>query len=240
MIALIFTELQKLKGSLALLVAVAAPALPGLLVMLALLSNGRAASWTDTFRFALPLWALFLAPMVIAAFTALTAQIEHRGHGWDHLLALPIARWRVFAAKIVVTFAAVFLMTLLVFGFAILGTLLGGTIGQGVPEGSLPWAKLAQHGLLMIASMATLVAIQLWVALRFANFVVPLVVGIGGTLVALAVMITRTQQVDWFPWVLPYNTLVTLTPERYAMAGAIIGLAILAAMVPVLARHQFR
>jgi len=240
MITLVFTELQKLRGSLALLVAIAAPALPGLLVMLALLSNDRAASWTDTYRFALPLWSLFLAPMVIAAFTALAAQIEHRGHGWDHLLALPIARWRIFAAKIVVTFAAVLAMTVLVLGFASLGTLLGGAMGPGVPEEAFPWAKLVQQGALMTASMTTLVAIQLWVALRFANFIVPLVVGIGGTLVALAVMITRTQQAEWFPWVLPFNTLVAPTPERYALAGLFIGIAILAIMVPVLARHQFR
>lgn len=240
MITLVFIELQKLKGSLAMLVAVVAPALPGMLVMLALLSNDRAASWSEAYRFALPLWALFLAPMVIAAFTALTAQIEHRGRGWDHLLALPIARWRIFAAKIVVTFVAVALMTMLVLGFASLGTWLGGAMGPGVPEEAFPWAKLVWKGALMIASMTTLVAIQLWVALRFANFVVPLVVGIGGTLVALAVMMTRTQQADWFPWVLPFNTLVAPNPERYAMGGLVLGLAILAVMVPVLARHQFR
>lgn len=240
MITLILTELQKLRGSLALLVAVAAPALPGLLVMLALLSNDREASWHDTYRFALPLWALFLAPMVIAAFTALTAQIEHKGQGWDHLLALPIARWRIFAAKIVVTFAAVVAMTVLVLGFASLGTLVGGALGPGLPREAFPWAKLVEQGALMIASITTLAAIQLWVALRFANFVVPLVVGIGGTLVALAVMITRTQQAEWFPWVLPYNTLVMPTPERYAMAGLMIGLAILVMMPPLLARHQFR
>ena len=153
---------------------------------------------------------------------------------------MPIARWRIFAATIIVTLAAVVVMTVLVLGFASLGTLLGGMLGPGVPEEAFPWAKLMEQGALMTASMTTLVVIQLWVALRFANFVVPLVVGIGGTLVALAVMITRTQQAEWFPWVLPFNTLVTPTPERYALAGLVIGLAILAAMVPVLARHQFR
>ena len=113
MIALLRTEIEKLRGSLALLVAVAAPAFPGILAMLGLLSGGRAASWSDSFRFMLPLWCLFLAPMVIAAFTALAAQIEHNGRGWDHLLALPIARWRIFAAKTAVMFGASLLMTLL-------------------------------------------------------------------------------------------------------------------------------
>ncbi|QWC55732.1 hypothetical protein F7D01_00325 [Erythrobacter sp. 3-20A1M] len=240
MIALVVNEVHKLRGSLALLIAVVAPALPGLLVMLALLSNDRAASWTDTYRFALPLWALFLAPMVIAAFTALTAQIEHRGHGWDHLLALPIARWRIFVAKIIVTLAAVILMTALVLAFASLGTWLGGAMGPGLPKEPFPLSRLAQKGALMTASMTILVGLQLWVSLRFANFVVPLIFGIGGTLVALAVMISRRQQAEWFPWVLAYNTLIQPTPERYAMAGLVVGIAILVAMVPMLARHQFR
>lgn len=240
MITLISTELKKLRGSLALLVAVAAPALPGLLIMLALLSNDRVAAWSDILRFAVPLWALFLAPMVIAAFTALAAQIEHRGQGWDHLLSLPIARWRIFAAKTVVTLLAVMVMSVLVLTFASLGTWIGGAMGQGVPATPFPWARMARSGALMTGSMTALVAVQLWVALRFSNFVVPLVVGIGGTLVALAVMITGTQQADLFPWVLAYNTLITPTPERYAMVGLFAGLAILAAMVPVLARHQFR
>lgn len=240
MMTLVYAELQKLKGSLALLVAIAAPSLPGLLVFISLLSNDRAASWRDSFRFALPLWALFLAPMVIAAFAALTAQIEHGGKGWDHLLALPIARWRIFAAKIGVMFTAVVLMTILVLFFVVCGTWLGGAMGQGVPTEAFPWARLGNQVMLMIASMTTLVAIQQWIALRFANFVVPLVVGIGGTLVALAVMMTGTQQADWFPWVLPFKALIAPTPERYAVAGLTAGLALLVAMVPLLAKHQFR
>ena len=60
--------------------------------------------------------------MVIAAFTALTGRIEHRRHGRYHFPALPIARWRIFATKAVVTFAAVHLMTLLVLALASLGT----------------------------------------------------------------------------------------------------------------------
>jgi len=88
----------------------------------------------------------------------------------------------------------------------------------------------------MTNSVTTVVASQLWVALRFANFVVPLIV----RLVALAVMMTRTQQAEWFPWVLPFNTLIAPPPERYAMVGLSMRLAILSAMVPILAKHQFR
>lgn len=240
MIVLVKAEFQKLHGSLALLVAVAAPALPGFLAMLALLTNDEPASWSDSFRFALPLWCLFLAPMVIAAFTALAAQIEHRGQGWDHLLALPIARWHIYAAKIAVIFAAALMMTVLVIGFTVLGTLIGGEFGIALPQEPFPWRNLAWQTLLIFASTAALVALQSWIALRFANFVVPLVLGISGTLVAMAVMMTRTQQADWFPWVLPYKALIEHAPVPYAVAGAVGGLFIIIITIVDLSKREVR
>ncbi len=240
MITLMRTEVQKLRGSLALLVAVAAPALPGFLAMLALLTNDKSASWSDSFRFALPLWCLFLAPMVIAAFTALAAQVEHRGRGWDHLLAIPIARWRIFTAKTAVIFAAVLMMTLLVIGFTALGTLVGGVFGSALPQEPFPWLGLVRQTLLIFASTATVVALQSWIALRFTNFVVPLVVGIGGTLVTMAVMMTRTQQADWFPWVLPFKALIEPQPVPYAIAGALGGLCMVSLMIVDLTRREVR
>lgn len=239
MIALLHTEISKLRGSLALLVAVVSPALPGFLAMLALLTNDERASWSDSFRFALPLWCLFLAPMVVAAFTALVGQIEHRGRGWDHLLALPIARPQIFVAKIVVIFLSSWAMTLLVIAFTALGTIAGGVLGSGIPQDVFPWRDLARQTVLIFGSTMALIAIQSWVALRFANFVIPLVVGIGGTLVALAVMMTRTKQAEWFPWVLPYNALIAADPEPYALAGFFGGIAVIGAMLLDLVRREF-
>ena len=240
MIVLLRAELQKLHGSLALLVAVVAPALPGFLAMLALLTNDEPASWSDSFRFALPIWCLFLGPMVAAAFTALMAQIEHRGSGWDHLLALPIPRWRIYAAKMAVIFAATFVMLLLVIGFTVIGTLVGGNFGSVLPEEPFPWHKIVRQTFLIFGSMAALTALQSWIALRFANFVIPLVAGIGGTLVAMAVMMTRTKQADWFPWVLPYKALIEPEPMPYAIAGAVGGLCVVLALIVDLTRREMR
>lgn len=235
---LLLTELKKLNGSLALLVAVAAPALPGFLAMLALLTNDEPASWSDSFRFALPLWCLFLAPMVVAAFTTLMGQIEHRGRGWDHLMALPIARWRIFAAKILIIFATTIFMTLLVIGFTVLGTLVGGALGPGLPEENFPLDGLIEKTILIFLSMATLVAVQSWVAYRFANFVIPLAVGIGGTLVAISVAMTRTEQANLFPWVWPFNALIMPDPQPYAIAGGVLGCVVTAAMLFDLTRRE--
>ena len=237
MIALLRVEIRKLGGSLALLLAVAAPALPGALAALALVSTRKSPQWESTLTgFVLPLWALFLMPMVVAAFTTLVA---HRVRGWDHLLALPIPRARVFAAKAIVVLAATVGMTLLALVSTWIGASVGGAIGGHAPLGNIPWGKLARLVPMLLAASVALVAIQLWVALRFASFVVPLAVGIGGTLVALAVAMTRTVQADWFPWVLPLKVLTAPDPMPFAIAGGVGGLVVLALMIADLSRRDF-
>lgn len=241
MIALLRTEWRKLGGSLALLFALLAPALPGLLAALAMATNRRASSWASIVgQFALPLWTLFLLPMCLAAFTTLVAQIEYRGRGWDHLLALPIARWRIFAAKALVVLAAAAVMTLLMLAFAIAGAALGGAISGRMPVGALPWSAWGLQLGQVLAAGLLMAVLQLWAALRFGNFVVPLAVGIGGTLVALAVAITRTHQADWFPWVLPFRVTVTNDPLPAVLIGAGGGVIVLVAMIIDLSRRGFR
>lgn len=241
MMTLLQVELRKLNGSLALLLAVVAPALPGVLAALSLIAADRSPQWASIFTgFVLPIWSLFLLPMVVAAFTTLVGQVEYRAGGWDHLLALPIARWQLFLAKAIVVLAASAMMTLLVLVFTWLGATLGGAVSGHSPAGAVPWAKLAQMVLLLLAGTTMLVVIQLWVALRFASFVMPLVVGIGGTLVAIAVAMTRTEQAAWFPWVLPLKILNAPDPIPFALLGGIGGLVLLALMIGHLSRHSFR
>ena len=70
--------------------------------------------------------------------------------------------------------------------------------------------------------------------------VLPLVVGIGGTLVAMAVAMTRTEQASWFPWVLPLKILSAPDPIGFALFGGIGGLVLLVVMIGDLIRHDFR
>ena len=241
MITLIQIELRKLNGSLALLLALAAPALPGALAALSIISADRSPQWASIYTgFVLPIWTLFLMPMVVAAFTTLVGQVEVRARGWDHLLALPIAKCELFLAKSVVVLASAALMTLLVLLFTWVGASIGGAISGHAPLGSVAWGKLAQRVSLLLAGTTMLIVIQLWVALRFASFVMPLMVGIGGTLVALAVAMTGTDQAAWFPWVLPLKILNAPDPTAFAVFGATGGLVLLGVMIVHLSHHNFR
>lgn len=241
MIRMISVELQKLKGSLALALALLAPALPGFLAFLSLLNAKSSPRWASVLgEFVLPLWALFLLPMVIAAFTTLVGQIEYRTRCWDHILALPVPRWQIFTAKTVVILAANIAMTIFVLVYAWAGAAMGGALGGYAPVGPIPWVSVSERVGGLLASSTMLVVIQTWVALRFGSFVVPLSVGIAGTLVTLAVAMTRTEEANWFPWVLPQRAMLSPDPLQVAVLGGVGGACLLVLMVFDLSRRQFR
>ncbi|APE27082.1 ABC transporter permease [Aurantiacibacter gangjinensis] len=200
---LVCWELAKLRGSLALLFALVTPGLTALLVLLALIAHRASPSWASVIgQFIMPLWAKFLLPMAVATFCTLVAQVEHRAKSWDHVLTQPFARWRIFLAKLVVVAATVAGMTVLVFVYAYGVAWAGGTILGIAPRGDPQFADVARTAMRLLASASAIVAIQFWVAMRFANFVVPLAVGIAGTLVGLAVLMTGTDKAAWVPWVI--------------------------------------
>lgn len=238
---LIIVELRKLGGSLALLLAVVSPALVGLLCFMAAVAGERAPSWAEILgMITFQVWAFFLLPMTLTAFTALIGQIEYKPKAWDHLLALPIRRWHLYLAKTVVVYAAVAAMTVLAFVFAWLGATVGGLMVDRPPTGDIPWARVAVGWSKMIPAAAAMIVLQLWVSLRFAYFVIPLAFGITATLVSFAVLITQTQKADWFPWLLPINAVRHAEPSSYVLAGVVGGALALLLMLIDLSRREMR
>lgn len=233
-------EFGKLRGSLALLLLFLTPALPALLVALGMATSSRRPAWSSlTAGFVLPLWSMFLLPMSLAAVTTLMAQIEYRGRSWDHLLTLPVPRATIFAAKTVVALCASFCMTLLATAFALSAAGVVGTATASPPAGSVGLVGATAATAIVAVASLPLVAIQLWIAMRFANFVVPLAVGIGGTLVGLAASMTRSDHVDWFPWVLPAKALASHDPSLI-VGAAVASLILLVAMNVDLTRATLR
>ena len=94
-------EARKLNRSLAALLAVAAPSLIAVFGFFMLLRSGRSATWDMWMTSAAGVWAFFMLPMSVTALTALVGHMEHGPKAWDHLRALPVPRWRIYAAKMI-------------------------------------------------------------------------------------------------------------------------------------------
>ena len=106
-------EAFKLRRSLALLLAAVAPLLIAVFVFFNLLRLGKAAPWAMTLQMSPAFWAFFMLPMSVTALTALVAHTEHGPRTWDHLRALPLPRWHLYAAKALCVLGVVMAMSLL-------------------------------------------------------------------------------------------------------------------------------
>ena len=239
MLAALAAEALKLRRSLVLLLCAAAPLMVALLCAVMAMDHGAKGLWE---RYALggtALWAFFMLPMTVTALTILLAQTEHGPRAWNHLLALPVPRWRYYVAKAVVVFALLALMSALLWVGLIGGGLVADRLSDKVEfSGPLPLWPVAKVLLTMLAGAVLVTALQLWAALRFRSFVPPLVLGIGGTFVAVAA--TGAKQGAFFPWLIPTNALAA-DPARADVAigvGLWGGLAVLALMLAHLSRYE--
>src|SRR5690606_33923318 len=135
---------------------------------------------------------------------------------WDHLRALPIPRWHLYAAKAACVLATVAAMSLLLALFVVLAVQAAGWLKPAVAASGVP--DLAGYLLLLgriFLAAWLLVAVQLWIALRYASFVPALAVGIGGTF--FAVVATSAKIGVVLPWQIPVNQLAS-DPARAQLA----------------------
>jgi len=239
MISAILAEFAKLRRSLALLLCVAAPTMVSVLSAVILMEGEKTGEWAMFSMSTAAMWSFFMLPMTVTALTVLIAQIDHGPKAWNHLLALPVPRWRLYAAKAFVVISLVAAMSAALIALIPAAGAMAEMLASGQQlKGAYDWEASASLIGTMFAGSLLLIAIQLWAALRFRSFVPPLVIGIGGTFVAVAA--TASKQGAFFPWLIPTNALAT-DPERAAMAiniGLYGGLAVALLMLVDMARKE--
>jgi hypothetical protein len=238
MLTTLFVEARKLKGSLVLLLTLVAPTLVSILLGVILLRL-KPISWTDNLTGATGLWAYFVMPMTITALCILVAQVEHGPRAWDHLLALPIPRWRLFLAKGIVVMGLIAVMSaLLAAEIRLVGWLVETFAPGKAPHGAFSWPLLGRLLASMWGASLFMAMIELWVALRFRSFIAPMAVGLGGTFFAVAAFGAR--ETVFVPWVMPVS-IIAGDAARHALAlelGVGGGILTLLAMMASLSRRE--
>lgn len=221
MIRAIGCEVLKLRRSLVLLVAATPAVMVYLLGVLAMTSGHGAGEWTVLVMSGSAIWAYFLLPMTTIGLAALMAQTEHGPGTWSWSLALPVPRWQIFTAKILVLLGTMALVSasvaLAAFAAAWTALLIDPDL---VIAGAPDWALAFRlHGQMWIAGICV-AAVQWGIAHRFRSFAAPVAIGIGGAFVAVAA--TSSEYGIFFPWLMPVNMLAA-NPERAQIALALGG-----------------
>lgn len=234
-------EYHKLRRSLALLVAAVVPLLIAVFIFFNVVRGQHPRPWDMWMLSASAVWAFFMLPMSVIALSALVAQTEHAGRSWDHLRALPVPRWQLYAAKAAMIMLVLALMTMAVLLTSAAAVWLAAQLKPALaPTGDFnSWRYLGVLIRMYLSSML-LIAVQLWLALRYASFVPALAVGIGGTF--FAVVGTSARIGVALPWQIPVNMLAA-DPARADTAlliGFVGGIASLVGMLIHLSRRDVR
>jgi pimeloyl-ACP methyl ester carboxylesterase len=219
------SEVLKLKRTLAVALVLVAPALAALLAMLAQTTaviNGRGDAgtfWEGHTHISLTMWALFVLPVLIALETTLLCSIEHGERQWKHIFALPIPRHAIYVAKFAVAQALILLSTLVLWVLILLsGKLLMIWHPALASAGAPPIGAVLLQAINCWVAAGLILSINLWIALRWPSFTVPLGVGIAGTFVAL--FATSARAATYYPWLLPLNV---LSGSQRLMVALILG-----------------
>lgn len=229
LIRAIAAEFLKLKRTLALRMAFIAPIVVAGLVFLVyqqqktLTLTGNDL-WIRFNQQIIMLWTLLMLPMFITLEAALLGGLENSEKNWKHLFALPIPRTTIYVAKLFSALGLIALSTAVLFiGFVVAGVLLGLLRPDyQITFANLPWSEIFRLYYLTYLCAWLMIAIQLWVSVRWQSFTVALATGISATVVGY-VLINSEKWGKIYPYTLPMNVLVNNGNITRALGISLVG-----------------
>ncbi len=222
-------ETLKLKRTLALAMVLVSPLVIILLNVFTLLRMRQYSAgepievWDLLVRNGYGLWLVMMLPLFVTLETALLGGLEHGPVNWKHLFALPIPRWSIYAAKLIVILAIVALgMGVLIAGNWLAGLVLGSLHLEGFTLADrFPWGQAFEVGGLAYALSLLMIAIQLWIANRWSSFAVASGSGMVATVMSFLLINSDTWS-KIFPWSLPINAMGLLVDGTPVAAQALL------------------
>lgn len=235
LIAVLQTEISKLRRTLALWMAFVAP---GIVILLYGLVDTIGADrvsksadvWLNLINNATGLWTILMLPLFVTLETSLLAGLEHTDKNWKNLLALPPPRWMIYFSKLIVTVLIVWLAhVLLVTGLIGLGYFLK-TFFPVLHIAAVPTRPLIVLMLKVSVAMLLALTIQHWVSLKWQTFTAAL--GFGMSVMVVGFLAVNSP--DWgprVPWSMPMYTIRAHGADltQMLLTSLIVGIVVAAA-----------
>ena len=237
----LITEAAKLKRTLALWMAVLAPmVIVGLYFLVGIAGPGPLVrpgtdSWVSLTRNTVQLWTVLMLPLFITLETSLLAGLEHSDRNWKFLLSLPIPKWTIYVAKLIVAIALVWVAHAVLVAGTMLSGLVLRQLAPATKLGALPIAQIAWPLAKVSASLLLAVTIQHWVSLRWPSFVTAMGFGMCAMVAGFLAVQSATYG-PWFPWSL---TLHTLMPRGTAVNNPMVYSAVAGLLVATAGAWHF-
>jgi len=242
----IASEVLKLKRTLALRLAFFSPLIVVFLVFGMYAVRGQQIGAPDPLtgfaQLILTIWTIIMFPLFAALVAALIAAIEHQSDSWKYLLALPVNRFCIFAAKWLTGSGLLLISSLVLSGGVCLAAVTLRQMQPGWSVAPLPIHMILRGALLSCCAVCLLFSIQMWISLRWRSFLPGIVVAV----VALALMfiaLPRGAAVlgSLFPWSLPAMAMAPHNAYRPIAVcwGLLGGVAVGAIACWDLARREF-
>jgi hypothetical protein len=246
-------ERLKVKRTLALWLAAGAPlAVVSLNFLVYTQGRGGTAPAKDLFvgfaQINLTLWTIVVLPLYAALAAALVGNLEHQTDNWKHLLALPVSRRSIFAAKWVVGFGLLLVSSLVLIGSVWAAAALLRLIKPAWRTVPIPAVLLATRTMQSLCAAGLLFSIQMWVSLRWRSFIGGLAVGIVGVMILFGGVLRAglgTVVVYLYPWAMPPTAMARMWESHadrplVAVWGVVSGAAVAELACWELSRREFQ
>ena len=238
------SEFLKLKRTLALRLAIAAPLLIVLLQAGVYIVRGEDMEHgvaNPIFGFArgiVTLWTLIFLPFYATLACSLLASLDHHDHHWDQLFALPVHRWCIYAAKWVAAVGLVILSSLAIPIFTLCAAEALKLVRHEWTGAHLPFGLLLNGVARSCAAALLLISLQFWFSMRWRSFVLALAVGIAGIMSGIILITAPLKFLSFYPWTAPGAAASPSQPTMALAWGLSAGLIVGAAACWQLARRD--
>lgn len=197
---LIYIEWLKLKKSKVLQILYISPILSTIAAYFPFFDSPEN-EWMNSFLSMVMVQPIIFLPLLAGILAAAVCRYEHAEGGWKQLLALPVGRFQVYSAKLIIvcTFMALTQILLLV------GLLLVGMVhGYSDP---FPWQEVVVRLFMGWIGCLPIIALQLWISTVWSSFAAPVALNVILTLPNILIANSETFG-PWYPWAQPFLGMV--------------------------------